>query len=87
MRKYQIVRSMCQVKNTRSRGDMMKVMKEAKNSKALEGDDPISRLTIRLDTIATRIEKRSKARDAKFNRLVEWAEEVSKKTGIPMPQL
>ena len=27
------------------------------------------------------------ARDAKFNRLVEWAREVSEKTGIPLPNL
>lgn len=27
------------------------------------------------------------SRDAQFARLVEWAEKVSKKTGIPMPQL
>lgn len=27
------------------------------------------------------------ARDAQFARLVEWAREVSKKTGIPMPNL
>jgi hypothetical protein len=27
------------------------------------------------------------ARDLQFNRLVEWAREVSKKTGVPMPDL
>lgn len=29
----------------------------------------------------------SHARDAQFARLVQWAKEVSAKTGIPMPQL
>ena len=27
------------------------------------------------------------ARDAQWNRLIEWAREVSKKTGVPMPDL
>lgn len=27
------------------------------------------------------------ARDAQFTRLVEWAREVSKKTGVPLPNL
>lgn len=27
------------------------------------------------------------ARDAQWNRLVEWAREVSKKTGVPLPDL
>lgn len=27
------------------------------------------------------------ARDAQWNRLLEWAREVSKKTGVPMPDL
>ena len=27
------------------------------------------------------------ARDAQWNRLIEWAHEVSKKTGVPLPDL
>jgi hypothetical protein len=32
-------------------------------------------------------EVESRARDAQYERLVKWAKEVSKKTGIALPQL
>lgn len=50
----------------------------------------IDRLTNTLDGFVKRLEDyevESRARDAQFERLVVWAKEVSKKTGIPMPQL
>lgn len=42
-------------------------------------DDFIRRITDSEDEQA--------ARDAQWNRLVEWAREVSKKTGVPLPDL
>ncbi|MCA9346443.1 hypothetical protein KC960_03050 [Candidatus Saccharibacteria bacterium] len=50
----------------------------------------MDRLTNTLDAFVKRlddIESDNTARDAQFARLVDWAKEVSKKTGIPMPQL
>lgn len=35
----------------------------------------------------TNNEAEQAARDAQWNRLLEWAREVSKKTGVPMPDL
>lgn len=43
-----------------------------------------------LDTFLKRLdanETEQLARDAQFDRLVEWAKLVSKKTGVPMPDL
>lgn len=42
------------------------------------------------DVIASRLdseEAEQAARDVQFSRLVEWAKEVSKKTGVPLPDL
>ncbi len=42
------------------------------------------------DEVASRfshIETEQVARDAQWNRLIEWAREVSKKTGVPLPDL
>ena len=33
------------------------------------------------------IETEQAARDAQWSRLIEWAREVSKKTGVPLPDL
>ncbi len=33
------------------------------------------------------IETEQAARDAQWNRLVEWAQKVSEKTGVPLPDL
>jgi septal ring factor EnvC (AmiA/AmiB activator) len=47
----------------------------------------IDRLTNTLDGFAKRVEDaqvENAARDAQFERLLEWAKEVSKKTGIPL---
>lgn len=50
----------------------------------------IDRLTDTIDGFVKRlddIEIEQTARDAQFERLMRWAKEVSKKTGISMPQL
>ena len=42
------------------------------------------------DEVAARfshIETEQTARDAQWNRLVEWARKVSEKTGVPLPDL
>ncbi|MFZ1361056.1 MAG: hypothetical protein WAS27_03485 [Candidatus Saccharimonadales bacterium] len=35
----------------------------------------------------TNTQAEQSARDAQWNRLLEWAREVSKKTGVPLPDL
>ena len=48
------------------------------------------RLVNTIDGFVKRIEDyevESRVRDAQFERLTLWAKEVSKKTGIPLPQL
>ena len=52
--------------------------------------DSLDRLINTVDSFAKRLddmETENTARDAQFARLVQWAKEVSEKTGIPMPQL
>lgn len=47
-------------------------------------------LTNTIDAFVKRLdsaETEQAARDAQFERLVEWAREVSKKTGVPLPNL
>ncbi len=49
-----------------------------------------NRLLSTIDGFVKRLEDyevESRARDAQYERLVSWAKEVSKKTGIPLPQL
>lgn len=45
--------------------------------------DTIDAFVKRLDNA----EVEQAARDAQWNRLLEWAREVAKKTGVPMPNL
>ena len=62
-----------------------KVEKDIEDIKA-----SLDRLTNTLDGFIKRLddlEAENAARDAQFERLKIWAREVSKKTGIPMPQL
>lgn len=50
----------------------------------------VERLINTMDDFIRRItdnEIEQAARDAQFARLVEWAREVSKKTGVPLPNL
>ena len=50
----------------------------------------LDRLVSTVDGFVKRLddmETENAARDAQFARLVQWAKEVSAKTGIPMPQL
>jgi archaellum component FlaC len=52
--------------------------------------ESLDRLTNTVDGFAKHLEDmkvENVARDAQFARLVQWAKEVSAKTGIPMPQL
>jgi len=52
--------------------------------------DSIERLIDTLDGFLKRlddIETEQSARDAQFERLLDWAREVSKKTGIPLKDL
>lgn len=52
--------------------------------------DDLEHLRNTMDDFIRRItdsEAEQAARDAQFSRLVEWAREVSKKTGIPLPNL
>lgn len=52
--------------------------------------DDLEHLRNTMDDFIRRItdsETEQAARDAQFSRLVEWAREVSKKTGIPLPNL
>jgi septal ring factor EnvC (AmiA/AmiB activator) len=49
-----------------------------------------NRLMNTIDGFVKRLEDyevESRARDAQYERLVSWAKEVSKKTGIPLPSL
>ena len=53
-------------------------------------DEKLDRLMNTIDGFVKRldeVETEQTARDAQFARLVGWSKEVSKKTGIPMPQL
>lgn len=55
-----------------------------------EFDQKLSRLIETLDHFLKRLddtETDQAARDAQFARLVEWAREVSEKTGVPLPNL
>lgn len=50
----------------------------------------LDNLTNTIDNFLKRIDDsdaEQSARDAQFNRLLEWAREVSKKTGVPLPEL
>lgn len=52
--------------------------------------DSIDRLTNTIDSFVKRLddsETEQTARDAQFERLLEWAREVSKKTGVPLKNL
>lgn len=52
--------------------------------------DSIDNLINTMDDFIRRItdsEDDQAARDAQWNRLLEWAREVSKKTGVPLPDL
>jgi hypothetical protein len=52
--------------------------------------ESMDRLTNTIDTFVKRLddnEIEQASRDAQFNRLVEWAREVSRKTGVPLPDL
>ena len=52
--------------------------------------DSVDRLTATVDALIGYYKKQEAeqaARDAQWNRLIEWAREVSKKTGVPMPDL
>lgn len=47
-------------------------------------------LTATIDAFVKRLddtETEQTARDAQFERLLDWAREVSKKTGVPLPNL
>lgn len=61
---------------------------EQLSSKASQ--DSLDNLTTTIDAFVKRLddaEVEQAARDAQWNRLLEWAREVSKKTGVPMPNL
>ena len=61
---------------------------EKLNGKADKTD--VERLINTMDDFIRRVtnnETEQAARDAQFARLVEWAREVSKKTGVPLPNL
>ncbi len=50
----------------------------------------VDRLANTIDAFVKRLndaEVEQAARDAQWNRLLEWAREVAKKTGVPMPNL
>ena len=50
----------------------------------------LDRLISTMDSYFGRLEDHDveqAARDAKFARLLDWAREVSKKTGVPLPEL
>lgn len=52
--------------------------------------ESLDRLMATIDNFIKRLddnEAENAARDAQFARLVEWAREVSKKTGVPLPDL
>lgn len=52
--------------------------------------DSVEHLVNTMDDFIRRItdsEDEQAARDAQWNRLVEWAREVAKKTGVPLPDL
>lgn len=52
--------------------------------------DSLDRLTGTIDSFVKRLddsETEQSARDAQFSRLLEWAREVSEKTGVPLPNL
>jgi hypothetical protein len=52
--------------------------------------DSLDRLTNTLDAFAKRLENNEiedSSRDLQFNRLLDWAREVSAKTGIPLKNL
>lgn len=52
--------------------------------------DSLDRLANTIDSFVKRLdsaEVEQAARDAQWNRLLDWAREVSKKTGVPMPNL
>lgn len=60
------------------------------NDKFLQTQSSIDRLTNTLDAFAKRLEDieiEDSSRDLQFNRLLEWAREVSIKTGIPLKNL
>ncbi len=64
------------------RGDMTSELAEVR--------DDIRGLRDAPDVVAKRLDGsdvKQVARDAQWNRLLEWAREVSKKTGVPMPDL
>ncbi len=52
--------------------------------------EALDRLVVTIDKFMNRLaanETEQAARDAQFERLLEWAREVSKKTGIPLKDL
>lgn len=60
------------------------------NDKFLQTQSSIDRLTNTLDAFAKRLddnEIENSSRDLQFNRLLDWAREVSAKTGIPLKNL
>lgn len=64
------------------RGDMTSELAEIRNDIRGLRDAP--------DVVAKRLDDgdvEQAARDAQWNRLLKWAREVSKKTGVPMPDL
>lgn len=57
---------------------------------ATAGKDDLEHLRNTMDDFIRQITDNNTeqaARDAQFARLVEWAREVSKKTGVPLPNL
>lgn len=60
------------------------------NDKFEETNNRIDHLTDTIDAFIKRLddfETEQAARDAQWERLLEWAREVSKKTGVPLPDL
>lgn len=68
--------------------DFRSEVNEKLDQKADKSD--LDRLISTMDSYFGRLEDHDveqAARDAKFARLLDWAREVSKKTGVPLPEL
>ncbi len=68
--------------------DQFDTVNEKLDEKASQSS--LDRLTNTIDSFVKRLDDddiESKARDLQFNRLLDWAREVSVKTGIPLKNL
>ena len=70
--------------------DLLKVFMKQVDSRFIEMENKYDHLIDTIDGFIGRIDKYEvelAARDAQFDRLVEWARKVSVKTGIPLKDL